>query len=319
MSGICRYLIISRNIFLHYRRQDFVITSSFISYLSSKQIRNNSNVVPVKLAYVSYESMDGNKNALKYPIIIMHGLFGSKTNWNTLSKTIHQKTDRKVITIDARNHGDSPHSTNMTYSHMAQDVVQLMNDLGFEKSILLGHSMGGSAMMYVALNNPERVEKLIVVDMSPVRTSPHLKDMNKIFKAMNSINLDGNKTLTKARNMVKHQLANVIKQLAICEFLAMNLVEADIGKYKWRVNLPIIEKNFPQIATFPDVGSKFYNGLTLFIGGSNSDYIKVEDHDKIKQLFPSARFTYINGANHWVHADKPGEFLKITINFINES
>ncbi|XP_006609508.1 protein ABHD11 isoform X2 [Apis dorsata] len=313
MSGICRYLIISRNIFLHYRRQDFVITSSFISYLSSKQIRNNSNVVPVKLAYVSYESMDGNKNALKYPIIIMHGLFGSKTNWNTLSKTIHQKTDH------ARNHGDSPHSTNMTYSHMAQDVVQLMNDLGFEKSILLGHSMGGSAMMYVALNNPERVEKLIVVDMSPVRTSPHLKDMNKIFKAMNSINLDGNKTLTKARNMVKHQLANVIKQLAICEFLAMNLVEADIGKYKWRVNLPIIEKNFPQIATFPDVGSKFYNGLTLFIGGSNSDYIKVEDHDKIKQLFPSARFTYINGANHWVHADKPGEFLKITINFINES
>lgn len=147
MSGACRYLIISRNIFLHCRRQNFVITSSFISYLSSKQIRNNSNVVPVKLAYVSYESMDGNKNALKHPIIIMHGLFGSKTNWNTLSKTIHQKTDRKVITIDARNHGDSPHSTNMTYSHMAQDVVQLMNDLGFEKSILLGHSMGGSAMI----------------------------------------------------------------------------------------------------------------------------------------------------------------------------
>ncbi|XP_006562001.1 protein ABHD11 isoform X2 [Apis mellifera] len=310
MSGACRYLIISRNIFLHCRRQNFVITSSFISYLSSKQIRNNSNVVPVKLAYVSYESMDGNKNALKHPIIIMHGLFGSKTNWNTLSKTIHQKTDH------ARNHGDSPHSTNMTYSHMAQDVVQLMNDLGFEKSILLGHSMGGSAMMYVALNNPERVEKLIVVDMSPVRTSPHLKDMNKVFKAMNSINLEGNKTLTKARNVVKNQLANVIKQLAICEFLAMNLVEADIGKYKWRVNLPIIEKNFPQIATFPDVGSKFYNGLTLFIGGSNSDYIRIEDHDKIKKLFPSARFTYINGANHWVHADKPGEFLKITINFI---
>lgn len=140
--------------------------------------------------------------------------------------------------------------------------------------------------------------------------------MNKVFKAMNSINLEGNKTLTKARNVVKNQLANVIKQLAICEFLAMNLVEADIGKYKWRVNLPIIEKNFPQIATFPDVGSKFYNGLTLFIGGSNSDYIRIEDHDKIKKLFPSARFTYINGANHWVHADKPGEFLKITINFI---
>ncbi|KOX71664.1 Abhydrolase domain-containing protein 11 [Melipona quadrifasciata] len=262
--------------------------------------------------------MGGNKNASKQPIIIMHGLFGSKTNWNLLSKTIHRDTNRKVITIDARNHGDSPHSSDMTYSHMAEDIVQLMNDLGFEKSILIGHSMGGSAMMYVALNYPQLVEKLIIVDMSPVRTSPQLINMEKIFKAMRTANLEGVTTLTKARTSVKDQLSTAIKSLPLRQFLAMNLVEADNGKFKWRVNLPVLEKNFAQIAVFPDVGSKMYNGSTLFIGGSNSDYIKIEDHDKIKKLFPSASFIYINGADHWVHADKPTEFLKTTIDFINQ-
>ncbi|XP_060814118.1 protein ABHD11 isoform X1 [Bombus pascuorum] len=321
MSGMCSRYIITRNIFHHYRRQDFVVTSSFVPYLSSKQIRSNSDsVIPVKLAYVSYESMDGNKNASKRPIIIMHGLFGSKTNWNLLSKTIHRDTDRKVITVDARNHGDSPHSSDMTYSHMAQDIVQLMNDLGFQKSILIGHSMGGSTMMYVALNYPQLVEKLIIVDMSPVRVSPQLMEMEKIFKAMRTVNLEGIATLTKARTSIRNQLASGIKSLPLRQFLVMNLVEADIGKYKWRLNLPVLEQNFAsQIAVFPDVGSKVYDGPTLFIGGSNSDYIRVEDHDKIKKLFPSAGFTYINGANHWVHADKPTEFLKITIDFVNQT
>ncbi|XP_076755066.1 sn-1-specific diacylglycerol lipase ABHD11 isoform X3 [Xylocopa sonorina] len=296
MSGVCGCLIITRNIFYRCPRQDFVIASSFLSYLSSKQIHNNSDaMIPVKLAYVSYESMNGNKNAAKQPIIIMHGLFGSKTNWSSLSKTIHQQTERKVITVDARNHGDSPHSTDMTYSHMAQDIVQLMNDLGFEKSVLIGHSMGGSTMI------------------------PYLLELEKIFKAMRTINVDGSTTLTKARSMVKEQLATVVKSLSLRQFLAMNLVEADIGKYKWRVNLPVLEQNFvKQIAVFPNVKSKVYNGPTLFIGGANSDYLREEDHDKIKELFPSAHFTYINGANHWVHADKPIEFLKITVDFINQ-
>ncbi|CAL7947222.1 unnamed protein product [Xylocopa violacea] len=290
MSGVYGCLIITRNVFHRCPRQDFIIASSFLSYLSSKQIRNNSDaIIPVKLAYVSYESMNGNKNASKQPIIIMHGLFGSKTNWSSLSKTIHQQTEH------ARNHGDSPHSTDMTYSHMAQDIVQLINDLGFEKSVLIGHSMGGSTMI------------------------PHLLELEKIFKAMRAINLDGSTTLTKARAMVKEQLATVVKSLSLRQFLAMNLVEADIGKYKWRVNLPVLEQSFAkQIAVFPNVGSKTYNGPTLFIGGANSDYLRKQDHDKIKELFPSAHFIYINDANHWVHADKPIEFLKVTIDFINQ-
>lgn len=120
-----------------------------------------------------------------------------------------------MIAVDARNHGDSPHSSEMSYKHMAQDIVQLLNDLELEKAILIGHSMGGSAMMYLALHYPELVEKLVVVDMSPARASPSLPEMVKIFKVMRSMALDGSPSLSKARKMAEEQLAQVVKPLAL--------------------------------------------------------------------------------------------------------
>ncbi|XP_076281208.1 sn-1-specific diacylglycerol lipase ABHD11 [Lasioglossum baleicum] len=310
-----RYLI-SRNIFVQHCGQDFIHSS----LLSSKRIHTSATFsTPVKVAYASYESVKGT-SASKHPIIIMHGLFGSKNNWNMLSKSIHQQTDRKVITIDARNHGDSPHSSDMTYHDMAEDIVHLMKDLGFEKAILLGHSMGGSTMMYVALHYPELVEKLVVVDMSPVRASPQLWEIGKLLKIMSNVKLSASPTLTKTRRMAEEQLAENIKSVPLRQFLIMNIVEADIGKYKWRINLPVLEQYFAtQIAVFPRVESRDFKGPTLFIGGALSDFIKLEDHNDIKKLFPSAEFLYISGASHWVHTEKPADFMKIAVDFINRS
>lgn len=241
--------------------------------------------------------------------------------------------------MDARNHGDSPHSSDMSYKDMADDVIHLMHDLGLEKILLVGHSMGGSVMMYTALNYPHNVEKLVVVDMSPVNVSPNLLEISTIFKAMRSTNVDGSPNLSKARQMVNKQFAKSIKSLALrqvmflyflsstnhvhvmsclLQFLAANLVEVDSGKYKWRVNLPVLEQVFStQIAVFPDVGRKVYLNPTLFIGGGNSDFIRVKDHDAIRTLFHRAEFHYINGASHWVHADNPAEFVDVLTNFVN--
>ncbi|XP_046820070.1 protein ABHD11 isoform X1 [Vespa crabro] len=313
--------ITNQNRLIHFGRLNVTLVSSVLRFLSTYKTLNNSNIVePVKLAYASYESMKENSNVTIHPIVIMHGLFGSKNNWNSLSKAIHQKSQRKVIAVDARNHGDSPHSSEMSYKHMAKDVVQLLNDLELEKAILIGHSMGGSTMMYLALHYPELVEKLVVVDMSPARPSPSLTEMVNIFKVMRSITLDGSPSLSKARKMAEEQLAKVVKPLALRQFLTMNLVEAEPGKYKWRVNLPVLEQNFStEIAIFPNVAEKVYMGPTLFIGGSNSDYIKIEDHPAIKKLFTRAEFLYVAGAAHWVHADKPTEFINIVTNFINQT
>lgn len=275
-----------------------------------------------KLAYVSYDTELSINKALA-PIVIMHGLFGSKTNWNSLAKAINQQTNRRVIAVDARNHGDSPHSSEMNYPVMANDVKNLLGSLGIKQSILIGHSMGGAVMMCTALNYPHLVDKLLIVDMSPVKTSPSLHEMIDIINTMLPIKFENFKTLTEARKATDKLLAKTILSPSLRQFLLMNIIEINPGEYKWRVNLPVIADNFAsQIAVFPKIisllNNESFDGPTLFIAGSNSDYIKHEDHYTIKKLFTAAEFKYVAGAGHWVQSDKPAVFLGIAIDFINK-
>ncbi|XP_043278544.1 protein ABHD11-like isoform X2 [Venturia canescens] len=281
----------------------------------------------INMAFASYESTHGSEktNVTKptlAPVIIMHGLFGSKNNWNTLAKVIHQRTNRKVIAVDARNHGESPHSSLMSYPDMAEDVIKLLESLELGKAILIGHSMGGGTMMYTALNYPERIEKLIVVDFSPLirtRNTKGLSEMGQIFDAMLSAEIKNGLPLSESRKLVDRQLTKIIHSETLRQFLLMNLVEYEPGKLKWRVNLPVLAEKFSNhIAKFPLKGSEQYTGPTLFIGGGRSDYIKKEDHPSIKKLFPRAEIRYIDGAGHWVQSEKPAEFLDMTVHFINE-
>lgn len=308
-------------------RTSYLLSNSVTGQgLSSRGSRKNTNagdviensVVPVKMAYTSYESTTSSKDS--EPIVIMHGLLGSKSNWNSLSKAIHNQTKKKVIAVDARNHGESPHTVEHTYNHLAADVKALLMDLSISQANMIGHSMGGRTMMLVALRYPEIVKKLCVVDISPIGSSPSLKHMVKYFEAMKLVKLEPKLPLSTARKSADSQLSSYISDPGLRQFIITNLVEGEGGHYKWRVNLDSITKNFVNnISGFPNVGSSVYNGPTLFIGGGNSDYLRREDEEAIKKFFPKAKFTYIPDAGHWVHADKPQEFLNILMSFIQNS
>lgn len=124
---------------------------SYRTVSGTRRIKDKEKIEPVDLAYASYESTDIGYGAT--PVVIMHGLLGSKNNWNSLSKAFHQKTipQRKIVAVDARNHGDSPHTIEHTYDHLVEDIKQLLQRLKISKACLLGHSMGGRAMMLFAL------------------------------------------------------------------------------------------------------------------------------------------------------------------------
>ncbi|PNF41951.1 hypothetical protein B7P43_G14635 [Cryptotermes secundus] len=190
-----------------------------------------------------------------------------------------------------------------------------MIDLAIERATLIGHSMGGRAMMLMAHRYPELVEKLVVVDISPVAVSPGLFTMPKYFEAMMSVKLVKNIPLSKVRRMADEQLAKSVLDSGTRQFLLTNLVEAEGGHYKWRVNLDSITRNFNNIATFPTVGTSC-SVPTLFIVGANSDYVRSDVHEEIKRIFPAAKFVTIPGAGHWVHADKPNELLLVIKEFI---
>ncbi|XP_032527846.2 protein ABHD11-like [Danaus plexippus] len=279
-----------------------------------------SGAETVDLAYSSYENTS-DENSKTPPVIILHGLLGSKNNWNSMSKAIHKTTGRKVISIDARNHGDSKHSSQHSYLHMAHDVMKLLKSLDITKVSLLGHSMGGRTAMVLSLLCSDLVSSMIVVDISPVKISPQIFSMINLLDAMAAVSIRSGIAMSKARKLADEQLKSITPDVNLRNFLLTNLVQTNTGSYTWRVNLPALKENFQQnISCFPaSLKGLQYCGPTLFIGGTLSDFIGKKDLPAIQEYFPLAELKFVEGAGHWVHSQKPEKFLELVCGFLKDT
>ena len=240
-------------------------------------------------------------------IIVMHGLFGMLDNWHNVARQL--SADFRVITVDLRNHGQSPHSEDMNYEVMAEDIGELLDTLGLQKANLLGHSMGGKVAMKFALTRPERTGSLVVVDMGPQTYPP---GHNEIFMALLQLDISDGE---KKRSSFDEELAGEIPEFSVRQFLLKSLSRSHEGQYYWKFNLPVLYKKYEQILS-PITSEQPYVGPALFVRGAKSGYIKDADATTIRQLFPSATIKTVEGAGHWVHAEKPAELLVLLRNFL---
>lgn len=302
---------------LHTSLCNYIVKNQF----STTSSLRNSDVVPVELSYNAYDKIESDPPVS--PVLVLHGLFGSKFNWNSLSKAFHQKTKptRSIYSIDARNHGESPHSGLHSYEHMVADLVALYRKLNIEKASVIGHSMGGRAMMLLALKYPHLVDRAIIVDISP---APGIGTNNTniplFLQSMKSIQITPDRTIHQARKIADEQLAKIIAEKPLRDFLITNLAKSpEDGSFRWRINLDALERNFNTgVAQFPDVAGLRFEGPTLFIAGGRSDYIQQKDIPVIKNLFPNAEIKIVEGAGHWVHSEKSAEFASLVLDFLND-
>lgn len=238
-------------------------------------------------------------------IILIHGLFGSLENLGMIAKSL--KEHYHVISVDVRNHGQSFHENSMSYNELAQDVINVMDDLGITSSHILGHSMGGKIAMQLALSHPERIKKLIVADISPIAYPPHHE---RIINGLKSLDFNNIST----RKEADQQLSNAVETTSVRQFLLRNLTTTN-KKLHFKINLDNIAHCYPQIMSGFTVEHN-HNGDTLFIKGGDSDYIQAEHRDIIKTLFPNSSAKIIQGTGHWLHAEKPVIFNKIVTDFL---
>ncbi|XP_046278815.1 protein ABHD11 isoform X1 [Marmota monax] len=219
----------------------------------------------------------------------------------------------QVLTVDARNHGDSPHSPDVSYEAMCQDLQSLLPQLDLAPCALIGHSMGGKTAMLLALQRPELVERLIAVDISPVKTTGTSKFATYVA-AMKSIDIPDKMPRSQARKLADKQLSHAVQDMAMRQFLLTNLVEVD-GHFQWRVNLDALAEHLDEIMNFPPQQEP-YSGPTLFLLGGSSHYVCPSHHPEIRRLFPGARIQTVPNANHWVHADRPQDFMAAVQSFL---
>ncbi|MEW6731081.1 MAG: alpha/beta fold hydrolase [Acidobacteriota bacterium] len=239
-------------------------------------------------------------------LIILHGLLGSLDNWHTLSKSFAESF--QVLTLDQRNHGQSPHHNEFNYQVMAKDLREFMQLQGLGQAHLLGHSMGGKTAMRFALDYPDMVDRLIVIDIAPKAYPPQ---HNEIFAALYALDL---KTFHN-RKEIDMALATGIPDFAIRQFLLKNISYNEATGFKWKMNLDAIYKNYEKINEAIKADHKFTHP-TLFIRGGNSHYIEVADEALIKTIFPAAVIATVKGVGHWVHAEAPQELAKLVLDFL---
>lgn len=241
------------------------------------------------------------------PLIILHGLMGSSDNWLPQAKLLSEHYH--VWVVDQRNHGQSPHSEVFDYKALSEDILEFIQEHKLENPIILGHSMGGKAAMNFALAHPDRLDKLIVVDIAP---KAYEVRHDYIVEGLKAVPIDTIQT----RQQADDELAKHLSNEAVRQFLLKNLMRKPEGGFGWRINLPAIDKNIEVIG-----GGLIYTGTfnkkVLFIRGTKSDYILDEDRESIKKIFPSSLLVSMD-TGHWVQAEMPTEFVTTVLNFLNE-
>ena len=248
------------------------------------------------------------------PLVMLHGLFGSSDNWFSIGPRIGQGIRSRVYALDLRNHGLSPHSDEMSFPAMAGDVAEFLNARGLNRVHLLGHSLGGKVAMQFALTFPERVEKLVIVDMAP---RPYAPEHLPIFKALLALNLGR----FQSRGQIEDVLAPEIPDLTLRRFLLKNLAHETAGDgarvFKWRIPLAAMLTSYPKLCEALTSTNPF-RGPALFLYGGKSPYVSEKDVPQIRELFPLAKMETIAKANHWVHADAPEEFVQRVTEFLTK-
>ena len=243
------------------------------------------------------------------PLLILHGLFGAGGNWGRVARQL--AADYRVILVDLRNHGQSPHHPDMRYPTMAADVLALMDRLSLERPIVLGHSMGGKVAMTLALAHPARVGRLVIVDIAPV---PYAGDSHEdLISAMQALDLEA----VTSRRSASDALAGAIPEAGVRQFLLTNLEQRD-GVWRWRIPLTYLRDGLATVRDFPEIAGAF-TGQSLFLHGGRSPYVHPDHHSSIRKRFPNSKIVGLQELGHWLHAEAPDLVYTEISRFLAES
>ena len=241
------------------------------------------------------------------PVIILHGLFGTLDNWRTIAGKL--ENNFTLFLIDQRNHGRSPHDPNMSIQYMADDLYHFMDDHSILSAHIVGHSMGGKTAMQFAINHPEKVNKLAVIDIAPKK---YPAGHDEIFKALFAVDLEKIQSRSEAEEAMRPH----IYREDVLLFLMKNLTRNEAGGFEWKMNLPVLYQNYASLIDQIEHDQP-HLGDTLFIRGEKSDYILDQDFHNIRDIFPRSKVVTIPQAGHWVHAEQADLLVKELQNFFD--
>ncbi|OSS45270.1 hypothetical protein B5807_10145 [Epicoccum nigrum] len=270
---------------------------------------------PLRVVDLAYKLHDNNGKAKGDPIVIIHGLFGSKRNNQSISNVFARDLSRPVYAIDTRNHGDSPHDPTHNYLALAEDVEAFLQKHNLKNSTLIGHSMGAKTVMAMALRNPACCANIIPVDNAPVDAALS-SDFPKYAEGMKAVASGQPKSQREADALMQPYAPD----LAVRQFLLSNLFRPSPGApLQWRIPVPVLARSLDHMADFPfsDPDANSFPKPALFVRGTRSRYVPDEVLPVIGRFFPRFQLVDVD-CGHWVISEKPDEFIRAVVDFLKE-
>jgi len=240
------------------------------------------------------------------PLLILHGLFGSSDNWQTHARAFAQT--HTVYLIDQRNHGHSPHGDEINYDLMAQDLFELVAELGLRDVRIIGHSMGGKTSMRFAQQYGFLIERMVVADMGVKAYPPHHES---VFRGLFAVDVEH----CSSRKQAEERLSAYVSEAGTLQFLLKNLYWKEPGVLDWRFNLPVLYHERAHL--MEALPQERIESPALFLTGGKSHYVPAEDHSSIRELVANVQFSSIENAGHWLHAEDPQAFIQHCIDYFN--
>ena len=233
-------------------------------------------------------------------LIVLHGFLGMGDNWKSFAIKF-SNIGYKVHLLDQRNHGRSFWDEEFNYKTLSIDLLYYIDYYKIKNPIVLGHSMGGKTAMQFAFYFPEKIKKLIVVDIVPKKYKQSHID---ILKGLSVLDFNELKT----RDSVDIELSKYVKENPIRQFLLKNLYWSSKEKLALRMNIDILKDKISEVSDFDDI-TKNYKGHSFFLFGENSEYYHKNDDFIIKKNFPNSKISIIRDASHWIHVENPEDFF----------
>jgi esterase len=237
----------------------------------------------------------------KPPLLLLHGMLGSARNWQTAGADL--ALHFHVRALDLRNHGKSPHVPTMSYAEMMDDVLRWMDGQQLGSATLVGHSMGGKVAMLLACRHPERVQRLVIVDIAP--KNYFWPGHRASFAAMNELAFADLKSRAEAEMRFEAR----VPSWSLRKFLTTNLERRSDGSWYWQINLPVLTAALPELEKNPLRPEDRFTGPTSFVAGEKSNYIEPEDHQEIRRHYPAATIRILPNCGHNPHMEAREAFV----------
>ncbi|MGI1680096.1 MAG: alpha/beta fold hydrolase [Cellvibrionaceae bacterium] len=247
------------------------------------------------------------KSGTGEPLIMLHGMFGSFENLGAIARILQDHFT--LYRVDLRNHGRSPHAETMSFPEMANDVFELMENQQLESANILGHSLGGKVAMQLAFDHPEKVKKIVVLDIAPVAYPSH---HNAILDGLKNIN----PASAKSRKEVDEKLKNYVDEPGVRQFILKNLERNETKEFFWRLNVSAVINCYDGLREAVGDNDSACEKDILFLKGEKSNYIHKKNHEEIFRKFSNAKIETIAEASHWLHAEDPKGVASKVIRFL---